>query len=552
MPRKVTINEDFNYSALGVDPLWVHFSGYKARRVAESYENTISMATEAAAGALDMAGLDPKEIDLLIFVNGTFDAESVCPAGAPKIAGDLGATRALALSMRDGCHGFMLAMDQAAKMIQAGIYRHVLVVTAEIFSRHVDSSTKLNLRLGMAMGDGAGALVLSAGEREPGLISAFAETRSDLARSVAMQAKTIFSLKHGMQTGLFFCFLKSKDSRRDSRNKEKIETEFDKLKEMTLKIVPLAVNSAVERAGIRKQDVNLFIFHQPNRMFLEEWRERLGIPQDKLFDTLEQYGNISNCALPVNLFEALRTGRIKTGDTICLAAMGEGTGYGSQIWRWTAPNSVQAVPGPVSRSLRNEGRLHRELVNSDKYNAVDLMQGFVKPGRIERLGWDEAHSEFVNVHGFAENVPIEKAWDYISDIRTLEEWTMSVRNIRPMPDLNGRKRYQSEDILAPGGEIYFLENKIPESRTVEWWVGHHPEDIWMYYCMRVLDGELIMGRPGSVVTWVNFAHANFQRHEMLAKGFRLMPIAHGIERDNLMKILVHRFAGHGDVGGDSK
>lgn len=541
MPRKVTINEDFNYSAHDVNPMWVQFSGYKSRRVADSYETTVTMATEAAADALDMAGLDPKQVELLIFVNGTFDAESVCPAGAPKIAADLGAENALAISMRDGCHGFIFGMEMAAKMIQAGVYRHVLVVSSEIFSRHVDTSVKNNLRLGMAMGDGAGAVVLSAGTEDgPGLLGSFAATRADMPRSVAMQAKTIFSLKDGMQSGLFFCFLNSRDSRRDSRNSEKIETDFDRLKEMTLKIVPLAVNSALENAGVSKQDVDLFIFHQPNRMFLEEWRERLGIPKNKVFDTLEQYGNLSNSAVPVNLFEALKQGLVKPGSTVCLAAMGEGTGYGAQVWKWTK-STPHTVPGPVSASLRHEGRLRRELCNIDKFSAKELWEDYIKPGHSETISWGRAHGQYVNVHGFAEGVPTDKAYEYIQEIVNLEEWTMSVRNVRPMPDLQGRKRYQAEDSLAPGGTIYFLENKVPETKLVEWWVGHSPEDIWMYYCMRVLDGQEIMGRPGSVITWVNFSHANFARNEMLSKGFTLMPVAHGIERDNLLKILVHKF-----------
>jgi len=123
---------------------------------------------------------------------------------------------------------------------------------------------------------------------------------------------------------------------------------------------------------------------------------------------------------------------------------------------------------------------------------------------------------------------------------------MSVRNVQPFGDLNGRPRYVADEHLPPGGNIYFLEEEDPSSRTVDWWVGHDPENNWMRYTIRVLDAEDVMGKPGVVLTWVNFGHANFQADPVLQQGFLMMEIAHGFERDNLSAILQWRAAGHSE------
>lgn len=552
LPRKVVINDDYNYRAVGVEPMWLQFSGYKSRRVADVHDTTVSMAAEAGAMAVAMAGIDPGEIDLLLFANATFDNQSVVPAGAPKVAAQLGAKRALAYSIKEACHGFVLALDQAARLIEAGVYRHVLVVTAETFTRSIDGSSNLSMKLGLSMGDGGGAILLSAGPDDvPGLLGSFAETNGELAGSVALQAKTVYSLADGAKAGIYFGFNKSKDDRRDSRNRDSLDEEFQNLKELTLSILPKSVNSALERAGLKTHQIDRFIFHQPNRVFLEEWRDRLGIPKDKMFDTLELFGNVSNSTLPITLCEAVRQGIIGQGDTFCLASMGEGVGYGAQIWKWTADPGRVPMPQP-ERSIVRDAQLRKNLVNVERHSGEELRDGYIRPGLRERLSWDEAYGRFVNVHGFAEGVDPEAAWQYVSNIKSLEEWTMSVRNIEPMGEWQGRKRYRAEDSLAPGGVIYFLEKKVPEGRTVQWWVGHSPEDIWMSYCMRVLDGRAVLGRPGAVITWVNFAHANFERNEILCQGFRLMPLAHGLERDNLIKILESRHGSKTGPGGAEK
>jgi hypothetical protein len=186
------------------------------------------------------------------------------------------------------------------------------------------------------------------------------------------------------------------------------------------------------------------------------------------------------------------------------------------------------------------------VVSVDTVPRAQLLQ-MIHGGYQEEIDWADAYGDFVDVHAYVPYVPgvtVDQAWEYIQDIRNLEDWTMSVRNLQPMGTLDGRTRYVAEERLPPGGNIYFLEEKDPVSRTVDWWVGHDPEDIWMRYYMRVLDAEEVIGKPGVVITWVNFGHENFKRNPDLQQGFLMMKIAHGLERDNLAQVLAYRAEGN--------
>lgn len=541
MPPQIRVNDDLNYETFGVERMWIRAGGYKAHRVADSCDTTVSMAVEAADGALRMASMPAEQLDLVIFVNSTFDADCVMPAGAPRIAADLGATQALAFTMKETCYGFILAMDQAARMIQSGLYQNVLITTAEIFSRHVDPSSKLNIKLSLSMGDGAGAVVLKAAPGgEAGLLGSFVETRGDLSGDMAMQTKMVYTMQEGMKHGIFYGFRKSRDNRRDSRNKNALEKEFDNIKDITLAKLPLAVDRALGRAGLDRRQIDLFVLHQPNRVFHDEWCERIGMTRDRVVDTLEQYGNISNCNIPVNLSEALRQGKVKAGQTLCLAAIGEGTGYGAQVWRWTEP--VEGRPFSPQSEVQHRDDPKRQLVSMDRFGLEELKNGFVKPGRREKLRWEEAYGESVNVHGHARSVPVEKAWEFLTDPANLEDWSTGVRGLKPMGEWRGRRRFYADHMLNPGGCIYLLHELHPESRTLDMWIGHDPEDIWMRFRIRVHDAEAVMGQPGSVITWTCFAHANHNRNSVLLEGFRLMPVAHQCELENLLKVLTHKYA----------
>ncbi len=187
--------------------------------------------------------------------------------------------------------------------------------------------------------------------------------------------------------------------------------------------------------------------------------------------------------------------------------------------------------------------LPQGIVSVDTMNPHQLRQKILD-GYSPEIPWEQAYGEFTDVPAYIPGITVEQAWDYISDTYKLMEWTMSVRNMQPMSPLNGVTRYIAEERLPPGGNTYFLEIKHPETYTIDWWVGHSPEDIWMHYYFRVLDAQEFAGKPGVLLTWVNFGHANFDRDPYLHQAWLMMEIAHGIERDNLVKILQWRAAGN--------
>ena len=198
---------------------------------------------------------------------------------------------------------------------------------------------------------------------------------------------------------------------------------------------------------------------------------------------------------------------------------------------------------------RADGRHHTPpdspegIVSVDTFSRHDLKQ-MIEDEYRDEIPWEQAFGEFVDVNAYVPNLTVQETYDYFQDIYHLEDWTISVRNVEPMGQLNGRNRYVAAENMPPGGNIYLLEEKHPESHTVDWWVGHSPDDIWMHYYIRVIDAREFMGRPGVLLTWVNFGHANFEQDPVLMQGFLMMRIAHAAERDNMVKVLNWRAAGN--------
>jgi hypothetical protein len=183
------------------------------------------------------------------------------------------------------------------------------------------------------------------------------------------------------------------------------------------------------------------------------------------------------------------------------------------------------------------------IVSVDTTAPYDLKQK-IRDGYRTEVSWSDAFGEFVDVDAYVPNLNAEEAYAFIQDIYNLEQWTISVRNLTPAGTLNGRKRYQAAELMHPGGSIYMTEQKYPEVKTVDWWVGETADDIWMHYYVRIYDAQPLVGKPGVVINWVNFGNAKFEKDPGLMQGFLGMRIAHAIERDNLVKILNWRAAGH--------
>lgn len=183
------------------------------------------------------------------------------------------------------------------------------------------------------------------------------------------------------------------------------------------------------------------------------------------------------------------------------------------------------------------------IVSVDTQSRPALQQ-MIKDGYRPEIPWVEAFGEFVDVNAYVPDLSVDEVYDFMQDMGNLKYWTMSEYDFQPMGTFNGRNRYSAPEPLPPFGMVYITEEKHPEAKTVDWWVGKTPDDIWMHYYVRVLDAQTYIGKPGVILDWVNFGHANFEADPVMYQGFLGMRIAHALERDNAIKIMQWRHAGN--------
>jgi len=339
-PQQTKGNSDFAWQQAGVKPERLARSGIVERRWAESQQTIIDLAREACVAALKSAQVSPEEVDRLILVTSTLRPGIIVPSGAVILQDQLGMRRCQATTLLETCCGSLVAMEHAASMIRAGIARNVVVVSSETFSKTFNPGSPTTFEIGMSMGDGAGAVVLSGREDlEDGLVTSFTRSCSDFQGGLGMRP-----------------MLLGQDGERESRiafgssggpptfrgqpvaGGELIEA----LQWFTTSTVPAAVAEALSRAGLATEQVDFFILHQPNRMFLEGWKREARIPEHRTLDTLAQYGNLSSVSVLANLDAAYRQGKVKPDDLVLLASAGEGATWGAMIWKWRLSRKEEA------------------------------------------------------------------------------------------------------------------------------------------------------------------------------------------------------------------
>ncbi|MGC4114330.1 MAG: hypothetical protein QM765_06880 [Myxococcales bacterium] len=200
-----------------------------------------------------------------------------------------------------------------------------------------------------------------------------------------------------------------------------------------------------------------------------------------------------------------------------------------------------AMPSQANACKHNP--LPDGIVSVDTYSKQDLKQ-LIEDGYTPEIPWTDAFGQFVDVNAYIPDLTVDEAYNFMENIYNLKLWTMSEYDFVPMGTYNGRNRYAAPEPLPPFGMVYITEEKHPETKTVDWWVGKSADDIWMHYYVRVLDAQKYMGKPGVILDWVNFGHANFEADPVMYAGFLGMRIAHARERDNAIAIMKWRHAGN--------
>ncbi|MBX3442266.1 MAG: ketoacyl-ACP synthase III [Planctomyces sp.] len=313
VPEQVVTNADLQ-TRFGFDPEWIRQrTGILERRHAPPEMATSDMCIEAARRALRSANVDPQDIDLLVC--GTFTPDFQCPSTACLIQDRLSLDCA-AFDLAAACAGFMYAMVTAAQYVATGNARAALVVGGDCMSRIINPADQRTYPL---FGDGAGAVVLTAGDPHQGLLCyQMGADGSGGPLLDRMAGGTRSPLTHaGLDAGDQFL-------RMDGRSVFK----------WAVRLVTDTIDLMLESSGLTVQDVSLFALHQANIRIIDAAMEQLGIPPEKVYSNVHRYGNTSGGSIPLVLDEALREGRIERGDTLLMCGFGAGLAWGTSLFRW--------------------------------------------------------------------------------------------------------------------------------------------------------------------------------------------------------------------------
>ncbi|MCA9580670.1 MAG: ketoacyl-ACP synthase III [Myxococcales bacterium] len=312
-PERVLTNTDLEKMVDTSDEWIVSRTGIRERRIAAEGESTSDMATAAAKGALDAAGILASELDLIIVA--TVTPDHPLPATAMFVQQKLGAT-CPAFDMSAACAGFIYGLSVADQFIRSG-FRNVLVIGVELLSRVLNWEDRNTCVL---FGDGAGAVVLSpTRDPERGLLSTHLGADGSLASSLWIPAGG--SVEPVVEESLSAC-------------RHKVHMAGQDIFKFAVRALSSSSMEALRANGIAAADVDWVVPHQANLRILQGVSSRVGIPMERFYLNLEKYGNTSSASVPIALDEAVRDGSIQPGQTLLLCALGAGIAWGSAVLRW--------------------------------------------------------------------------------------------------------------------------------------------------------------------------------------------------------------------------
>lgn len=304
LPAKVLSNLDLEKLVETTDAWIVERTGIRQRHVADEGELTSDLALRAAEKAIEAAGIDVSEIDLIVVATTTPDR--IFPSTACALQAKLGIENGCpAFDVQAVCSGFVYALTVANQFIKSGQVRHALVVGAETLSRITDWSDRSNCIL---WGDGAGAVVLKAAT-EPGIIST--HIHADGRYQDLLFVDGGVSLKKEGE-----CYMRMSGNA---------------VFKMAVKTLDAIVDETLEANGLTKTDIDWLVPHQANIRIIQATAKKLGMGMENVVVTVDRHGNTSAASIPLAFDTAVRDGRIKSGELVLLEAFGGGFTWGSVL-----------------------------------------------------------------------------------------------------------------------------------------------------------------------------------------------------------------------------
>lgn len=323
IPERVLTNAELEKMVDTTDEWIVSRTGIKERRIASDEQTSASLATEAALHALQVAGINPPDVDLIIV--STSSPEHTFPATACLVQDRIGAIRAGAFDLSAACSGFIFGLHLASQSIRSGSIRNALVIGTETLSRLVNWQDRNTCIL---FGDGAGAFVLQAVEEPGGVLQGVMRSDGsggDLLSLPAGGSRYPISQKV-IEAGLHYIQMNGREVFR-----------------FATRVMTQATEEVIRMAGLHLDDIQWIVPHQANLRIIEAAARGLKLPMERCVVNLEKYGNTSTASIPLAAVDAIRDGRIKPGDRLVFVGFGAGLTWGAVLVEWTGPLTARRI-----------------------------------------------------------------------------------------------------------------------------------------------------------------------------------------------------------------
>ena len=312
VPETIYTNE-YLETIIPTSAQWIYENvGIKERHIAAPNQATSDLAAIAGQRAIDDAGLKNEDIELIIVATSTPDRKA--PSAAAFVQHKLNAFNAAAFDLNAICSGFLFAMSVASQYIASGVYNNILVIGADTFSRITD----WRKRDAVFFGDGAGAAVVTSANVTEGFLAyrLYTDTLNDMLGFTIPGGGSEIPLTP------------------DNMDEQYFQMNGKIVFSAAIHALPKAIKQVLDDTGLKIDDIDLMIPHQPSIRILQKTAEIIGLPFKKVMTNMDKYANTSGATIPILLDEVNKSGKLKRGNIVLFAAVGSGWTYGASIIKW--------------------------------------------------------------------------------------------------------------------------------------------------------------------------------------------------------------------------